>query len=128
MWRLHVLVIFIFGISLIVLSYTYLVLRFFIGFFIVLPVLILISATTGFKYTNCWIFVAKKYIVKGGYVIFRRTKWNKYKWFNWEHAFWTPDLKTFYSVVPKVPKRERVIPPLLFKYKTIKVYEEVLCM
>ena len=119
MWRVEDLLIFIFGISLIVLSYIYLVLRFFIGMPILVPILVITSAFTKFKYTNCWIFVIKKYLTKGGYIVFRRSMWSKYKGIVWEHAFWTPDLKTYYNVVPLDKKKKRILPPFLFESKLI---------
>ena len=122
MWRLVDFLILTFGTIFIILSYLYLVLRFLVAVPIIMPILFIIASITKFKYTNCWIFVCYKYITEGGYIVFRRTKWNKWKWLNWEHAAWTPDLKKYYSYKPLCVKSKRVFPPLLFHGKVVIEY------
>lgn len=73
-----------------------------------------ISLFTIFTYSNCWIYAINQYIQFNGYIVFRKTKWNRSKWFWWEHALWSPDLKTFYTYVPRKRKKLRLIPPIIF--------------
>lgn len=80
------------------------------------------SALSGFIYTNCWIYSINNYIVKGGYIIFTVTNWSKFKWFPWEHATWSPDLKVIYNIVPTKKKHSRILPPLLFKGREVLKY------
>jgi hypothetical protein len=87
--------------------------------FLILSVLFLILTPIkwllGKEYSNCWLYVIDRYIREGGYIVFRRTEYHKNAILIWEHAFWTPDLKVFYSYLPKKSKLKRIIPPLLFK-------------
>ena len=92
------------------------VLRFFMPTLLYI-VLTPISGIMGIHYSNCWLYVINKYICKGGYIVFRRTKFHKNNIFIWEHALWTNDLKTFYSFIPREEYKKRFLPPLLFKGK-----------
>lgn len=87
--------------------------------FLILSILFLIltpiSWALGKEYSNCWLYVIDRYIREGGYIAFRRTDYHKSTILIWEHAFWTPDLKIFYSYLPRETKHKRILPPLLFK-------------
>jgi hypothetical protein len=73
-----------------------------------------ISLCTLFTYSNCWIYAVNQYIKFNGYIVFRKTKWNSTSWIIWDHALWSPDLKNFYTFIPKNNKKIKLVPPLLF--------------
>ena len=101
----------------------YFISRFTIGIILYL-ILVPISALTGFNYTNCWLYAIKKYLQYGGYIVFRETHWNR-GFLTWEHALWSPNLKEFYSLVPRNSKKPRWFPPPLFQGKVIKVINDI---
>jgi hypothetical protein len=60
--------------------------------------------------SNCLIWAFRRFFIRGGYVIFRKSH---YGW--WPHFLWSPDLKTFYDYQPKAPNHHLLIPPPLYR-------------
>lgn len=75
---------------------------------------------------RCVIYAIKQYYQYGGYLVFRKTRLNKFRWLAWFHVLWLP------SDCPKggkctglesfVPQDEiyRIFPPPWFKGKVKK--------
>lgn len=78
--------------------------------------------------TNCLVYAKNKMDKKGGYIAFRWTRWNKFRFLKWPHFFWMPDIcpdkkepcPHFRSYVPKSKKKVCVLPPLFFHGKITK--------